>query len=95
MFLAGGSCFVLLGQLRDRLKAVSLPLRGVVGSGVITAVELATGLAVNQDYRVWDYRDLPLNFRGQICLPFSALWMPLSLAAMELYAAADRRLSRT
>ena len=85
MFLAGGSCFLILGKLRDRLALLALPMRAAVGSTVITAVELATGLVFNRDYRVWDYRDLPGNFRGQICLPFSLLWMPLGLAGMELY----------
>lgn len=85
MFLAGGSCFLILGKLRDRLAPLALPIRAAVGSTIITAVELATGLVFNRDYRVWDYRDLPGNFRGQICLPFSLLWMPLGLAGMELY----------
>ena len=81
MFLAGGLCFWLTGKLRK------LPLlcRAVAGAAVITAVELAFGLTVNRDHRVWDYRGLPGNFRGQVCLPFSVLWMPLSLAAGWLY----------
>lgn len=81
MFLAGGSCFLLLSKLRG----LRVPVRGILGSGVITAVELLTGLLVNRDHRVWDYRDLPLNYRGQICLPFSLLWVPVSIAATELY----------
>ena len=56
---------------------------------VVTAVELGTGFLFNRDYRVWDYRDLPLNYRGQICLPFSVLWMPVSLAAVTVYDALD------
>ena len=94
MFLAGGSCFLILGKLRGQLRTLKLPLRGLACSGVITAVELATGLVFNRDYRVWDYRDLPGNFRGQICLPFSALWAPLGLAGMELYGLAARYLER-
>ena len=81
MFLAGGSCFLLLGQLRR----MPLHLRALAGSGIITAVELATGLLANRDHRVWDYRDLPMNYRGQICLPFSLLWIPVGLGAMEVY----------
>ena len=81
MFLAGGSCFLLLGQLRS----LPLHLRALAGSGIITAVELATGLLANRDHRVWDYRDLPMNYRGQICLPFSLLWIPVGLGAMEVY----------
>lgn len=81
MFLAGGTCFLLLGQLRR----FSLPVRAVTGAAAVTAVELGTGLIFNRDYRVWDYRNLPWNFRGQICLPFSLLWIPVSLAAGEIY----------
>ena len=88
MFLAGGSCFLLLGSLRK----LGLPLlfRAIAGSGVITGVELLSGLLFNRDYRVWDYRNLPLQFKGQICLPYSLLWMPLSLGAMELYRHLDK-----
>ena len=88
MFLAGGTCFLLLGKL-DKLR-LRLPLRGLLGAGLITAIELLTGLLFNRDYRVWDYRRLPANLRGQICLRFSMLWIPVSLGAMGLY----RRLSR-
>ncbi len=35
---------------------------------VCCAVDLFTGLAVNADYHLWDYRDLPFNFLGQIVL---------------------------
>ncbi len=91
MFLAGGSCFLLLGKLGSRLPG-SIPLRGLAGAGVITAVELVTGLIFNRDYSVWDYRGLPLNFLGQVCLPFSLLWAPLGLGAMALYPIARKSL---
>ena len=51
MFLAGGGCFVLLGRLRK--YTLPLPVRAVAGAGVITAVELLTGLLFNRDYSVW------------------------------------------
>ena len=89
MFLAGGTCFLLLGALQ-RTK-LSPALRCVLGAGIITAVELLTGLLVNRHFRVWDYRQMPLNFMGQICLPFSLLWMPVSLAAMTLYRRLDTK----
>ena len=31
-------------------------------------VELTLGLLINRDYSIWDYRDIPFNFMGQICL---------------------------
>lgn len=85
MFFAGGVCFLLLGKLNAVRPRLNLPLRGVVGAGIITMVELAAGLLCNRSYRVWDYRHLPLNFHGQICLLFSLLWIPISLLAMGLY----------
>lgn len=91
MFVAGGSCFLLLGGL-DRARRISLPLRAAAGSGIITAVELLAGLIANRDHSVWDYRDMPLNYQGQICLPYTLLWMPLSLAAIQLYRLLDKRL---
>ena len=90
MFLAGGTCFLLLGTL-DRLRT-PLPVKAVLGAGVITAVELMTGLLFNRDYRVWDYRAMPLSFQGQICLPFSLLWIPVGLGAMLLYRKLDHAL---
>ena len=86
MFLLGGGCFVAIGELRKALTHVPRAARAAVGSGVCTIGELLTGLLFNRDYSIWDYRELPGNFRGQICLPFSLLWMPLSALAEEIYA---------
>ena len=85
MFFAGGSCFLLLGRLNETRPRLPLPLRALAGAGIITTVELLTGLIANRSYAVWDYRDVPFNFHGQICLPFSLLWIPLSLGAMGVY----------
>ena len=83
MFGAGGLCFLLLGELRK----TELPLhaKAGLGAGMITGVELATGLLVNRDYRVWDYRRIPGNFKGQVCPLFTALWVPVAMAGMGLY----------
>ena len=89
MFLAGGSCFLLLGKLNRTQPRLPLFWRGVTGAGIITTVELLAGLLTNRDYSVWDYRQVPGNFHGQICLPFSLLWIPVSLGAMALYEKLD------
>ena len=93
MFLAGGSCFLLLGKLGVRGEKLSLPLKAITGAGIITGIEYITGLLVNRSYAVWDYRSLPLNIQGQICLPFTLLWMPISLGAMVLYRILDKALT--
>lgn len=94
MFVAGGACFLLLGGLDRARPRLPFVLRGLAGAGVITMVELLTGLLVNRQYRVWDYREMPLNFHGQVCLPFFALWAPLSLGAMKLYRLLNMILDR-
>ena len=88
MFAAGGTCFLLLGKLEKR--ELPLALRAVAGAGIITAVELVTGLLVNRDHRVWDYQQVPGNWKGQICPVYSLLWMPAALGGMWLYRLLDK-----
>ena len=91
MFFAGGICFLLLGRLKDQPPWV----KAVAGAGIITAIELAAGLLVNRQYAVWDYRNAPFNFLGQICLPYSLLWMPVGLAGAEGYRFLDKKMMHT
>ena len=90
MFLAGGLCFLLIGHLNRVEPKLPLPLRAVVGALIVTMVELGAGMTFNRQYQVWDYRDQPGNFLGQICPLFSALWIPLSLVAALLFERMDR-----
>ena len=92
MFLAGGTCFLLLGGLEEAEPRLPPVLRLPLGAIVITAVELAAGLLINRDYTVWDYRRTPLNYCGQICLPYFLLWIPLGGAAMGFYRLLERKI---
>ena len=92
MFLAGGLSLLLIGGLEKAEPKLPLPLRALAGAGIITMVELGTGLVFNRDHHVWDYRNVPGNYLGQICLPFSLLWVPVSFAAGKLYCWLDGRL---
>ena len=58
----------------------------MIGSAIVTALEFATGCIVNLwlGWDVWDYSNLPFNILGQICLPFSLLWVVVSVAAVVL-----------
>ena len=89
MFLAGGLCFLLIGHMNRVEPKLPLPLRAIVGALIVTTVELGTGMVFNRQYQVWDYRDQPGNFMGQICPLFSVLWVPLSLAASLLFQKMD------
>ncbi len=90
MFLLGGGCFLALGKIGT--SRLPKPVQPIAGSAAITAGELATGLLLNRSYHVWDYRQTPFNFLGQICLPFSLLWMPVSLAGILVYRWLDQKL---
>ena len=75
---------MLLGPLgKTRLPRI---FRYLTGAGVITSVELLTGLLANRQYQIWDYRQMPFHFYGQICLPYSLLWIPVSAGAMGIYS---------
>ena len=95
MFALGGGCFLAIGELGRRLPRLSLGVRSVLGSGICTAGELLTGLLFNRDHAIWDYRQLPGNFLGQICLPFTMLWIPVSALAAVLFARLDELIPRT
>lgn len=70
------------------ISAFNTPVwvKALYGALMITAFEMITGYVVNivLSMGVWDYSAVPLNFMGQICLPFSALWYVLSLWAMGI-----------
>ena len=89
MFALGGLCFVLIGKLGKVQQPLPVPIRAVASAVIVTMLELGCGMLVNRDYAVWDYRAAPLNFCGQICLPYSLLWIPVSLAAIWLYDRLD------
>ena len=91
MFALGGGCFLAIGQLGRQKPKLPLGVRAVIGSGICTAGELLTGLVFNRGYDIWDYRKLPLNYHGQICLPFTLLWVPVSALAAVIFEHLDRK----
>ena len=95
-------CAISLMNLFTLYHADLKEVSGAVISSVVPsvtahmsgAVELLTGLVVNRDYRVWDYRDQPGNLMGQICPRFTALWVPVGMAAMGMYRLVDGGLDK-
>ena len=94
MFLAGGACLLLIGKLNHVTPRLPLPLRAVVGAGIITMAELTAGLLFNRDYAVWDYRSLPGNYMGQICPRFCLLWIILAALVLLIYDPLEALLER-
>ena len=92
MFLAGGMSLVLIGHLNRVEPRLPFSLRAVAGAGIITALELAAGLAVNRDYAVWDYRNQPGNWLGQICPMFSLLWIGAAALVLLIHDPLEQKI---
>ena len=86
LYALGFSCLLFLSLLLDAWKR---------GEAALRARELGVGLLLNRQYRIWDYRNVPLNFLGQICLPYTLLWMPVGLAGAEGYRLLDKKMMHT
>ncbi len=87
MAVLGGICFVLVGGVNEFFPwSMPLALQGVIGAAIITALEFTAGVVLNVwlGLGIWDYSAMPLNVLGQICLPFTLLWVPLSIVAVVL-----------
>lgn len=83
MFLDGGVCFVLIGLMNEVVPELPLAVQAVLGASLIVFSELLVGSLVNLrlGLNVWDYSNQPMNYRGQVCLPFFLLWIPLAAFA--------------
>ena len=82
MIILGGLCFVAVGLINNVLSwNMVIELQALIGAVLITSLEFVVGLIVNVElgWGIWDYSNVPFNFLGQICLPFSLLWYILSI----------------
>ncbi len=82
MGICGGIIFILLDCINEVLPwDTDILIQGSIGSAMITLTELIVGeglkyLGLSQ---MWDYSNLPINFDGVICLPYSLLWILVSI----------------
>lgn len=85
MIVIGGICFVMCGLINEEIPW-EMPLieQGLIGAAMVTAVEFLSGFILNICMRMdlWDYSGLPLNILGQICLPFTCLWVAVATVAI-------------
>ncbi len=87
MFIAGGlslSFIDLICNCFNPLKKKKIFIKAIIGGLIITAIELIIGVVFNLIFKmnVWDYSSVPFNLLGQICVPFTALWIILSFPAL-------------
>lgn len=85
MGICGGIIFILLDCINEVLPwDTDILIQGSIGSAMITLTELVVGeglkyLGLPQ---MWDYSNLPINFDGVICLPYSLLWVLISIVGI-------------
>lgn len=87
MAIVGGVCFCLIYYADEKMhRKAGILLRAVIGGLIITATEFVSGCIINLilGLSVWDYSRMPFNLLGQICLPFTALWMILCIPVIYL-----------
>ncbi len=88
MGILAGFAIIILDSLNNYFGwDFDLILQGMIGSVLITFCELILGefIRVNEFLPVmWDYSNVPINYDGVICLPFSILWIAMSFVAIFL-----------
>lgn len=84
-FSAEGTALVMIALFLHPLKLwllektggrtiPTLALSFLANQLVCTSIDFGTGMVANRDYRLWDYRNMPFNFMGQICLQNSLVY---------------------
>ena len=72
MAVAGGTSLCFINKVcNGLLKQKSLPVKGLV-------------VNVMMKRKVWDYSNLPLNIKGQVCLPFTVIWGLITIPALMI-----------
>lgn len=85
--LMAGIAAILIDRLNDEISwDMDYFLQGLVGSVIITFLELIVGTFDRLVLHVymWDYSNLSGNFKGIICPQFTAIWFIFSLILIPL-----------
>ena len=75
---------------------LAVPLSFLLNMLVCSSIDFSTGMIANQDYSLWDYRQMPFNFLGQVCLQNSLVYtIAATLIVWVFYPLLDSWLRRT
>lgn len=87
MAVCGGLAILLLDKLNNRISwNMDILFQGCIGSLLITLMEFIIGYGslIGVFPQMWDYSNVILNYKGIICVPFSLIWILLSILAIML-----------
>lgn len=87
MFFLAGVCGIFLFLLNNIFTyEMDFLLQTIISSIVCTFLEYCTGMLINQNFNIWDYRGLFGTFgNGQVNIFFSCAWGIISLFAIPLF----------
>lgn len=86
MYILAGFCAVIMSGINDLFSFdMQFPLQVGIASVACIFGEYVTGLLVNQNFEIWDYRGLPGTFAdGQLNVIFCLAWVGLSIIGIPL-----------
>lgn len=85
MGICGGIAILILDKINDYISwDMDILLQGCIGSAIITGMEFIVGNLTLLGWlpKMWDYSNMWLNYKGIICVPFSLIWIALSIVAI-------------
>lgn len=85
MGILGGIILLLVDSINNNLSwDIDLIWQGIIGSFAITTCELLLGEIFRKINipAMWDYSNMPFNYDGVICLPFSIIWICISIVGI-------------
>ena len=72
MMFCASICVIPMIYLNNKFTyEVDFLLQIALSAIYATLIEYCFGMIFNTDYHIWDYRNMPFNINGQICLLFS------------------------
>ena len=86
MFVLAGICGVLFidGLNNVFTYDMNFILQILICMICITVCEYIVGTIFNSDFSIWDYRNVFLNYKGQICVPFTLIWGLISFISIPI-----------
>lgn len=86
MGVCAGLAVIIIDKINDHISwDIDISVQCLLGMLIVTIMELVIGLIALDTGLLpimWDYSNLPLNFRGIICIPFMIVWFFLSFIAI-------------
>lgn len=87
MGICGGLAMVIIDKINNKISwNIDLLIQGILGAILITLFEFIIGELYLSGIlpQMWDYSNVAMNYKGIICLPFSCLWIVISILAALL-----------